>query len=266
MTGTPETTPPIAIVTGGARRIGRSVSLALAAAGYGVCIHYQRSQTDARELAERIGAMGLPVATAQAELSEPGAADHIVSVARGLGRLDLLVNNASSFDYDSAEDWTRDGFETQMATNLLAPLDLARHFHAGLRDQGTTGSIVNLLDQKLFNINPDFFSYTISKFALSDSTALLAMQLAPICRVNAVAPGLTLVSGDQSPEQFNAVHPQTPLRRGTTPDDVAQAILFLARAPAITGAVLPVDCGQRFAPSQRDVMFQDIQIRGPEDK
>lgn len=252
---------PVALVTGSGARIGKEIALALGRAGYDLAIHYRGSQTGALDTVAQLQAMGQRAMACQADLADLAALDHMMQqITAELGIPTVLVNSASLFEYDLAENWAIEGFDAHMAINLRAPLYLAQRLIAGLPDpmpEGETGSIINLLDQKLFNPNPDFFTYTLSKQGLLGATTLLAQAAAPRCRVNAVAPGLTLRSGDQTQAQFDQVHARTPLGRGANPDDIAEAVLYLLRAKSVTGVVLPVDGGQRLWSMDRDVMFLD---------
>jgi NAD(P)-dependent dehydrogenase (short-subunit alcohol dehydrogenase family) len=165
-----------------------------------------------------------------------------------------VVNNAALFDYDSAADFSSVRLDAHMHINLAAPVLLAQALHAATPD-GAQAVVINLLDQKLFNPNPDFLSYTLSKAALQCATTLLAQALAPKLRVVGIAPGISLVSGAQSEAGFAAAHAATPLGKSSTPEDIAAAVCFLAEASAITGTTLLVDGGQHLLPLQRDVMF-----------
>jgi NAD(P)-dependent dehydrogenase (short-subunit alcohol dehydrogenase family) len=166
-----------------------------------------------------------------------------------------LVNNASVFEFDEIRSLKLDNWDRMHAANLRAPILLARDFARFLPD-GVNGNIINLLDQKIENLNPDFFSYTISKMGLAAATHSLAMALAPRIRVNAVAPGLTLVSGDQSEENFQQAHTMTPLGRAGDLDDIVASILFLLNTKSVTGQTIFVDGGQRLMPLDRDVMYK----------
>ena len=248
---------PVAIVTGAAKRIGKGIALALAEQGYDIAVHYRGSAEDAEATAAEIGRHGRKAFTVAADLGNPAEIDAMMTAVRAqLGPAACLVNSASLFEYDLADTWTVEGFDRHMAVNLRAPLHLAQRLIADL-PEATVGCVINVLDQKLFNLNPDFYTYTLSKLGLKGATEMLAQAAAPHCRVNAVAPGLTLRSGDQGDAQFRAVHEMTPLGRGTTIEDITDAVLYLVRATAVTGAVLPVDCGQRLRSMDRDVMFLD---------
>lgn len=248
---------PVAIITGAGKRIGRGLALALAEDGYDIAVHYRSSESEAAATVRAVEELGRRAMTFRADLGVGGEIEAMMADIRGrLGPAECLINSASLFEYDLAESWTVQSFDRHMAVNLRAPLLLAQRMIADLPD-GVQGCVINLLDQKLFNLNPDFYTYTLSKLGLKGATELLAQAVAPKCRVNAVAPGLTLRSGDQTQEQFAEVHAMTPLGRGTSIDDIADAVRYLVRATAVTGAVLPVDCGQRLSAMDRDIMFFD---------
>jgi NAD(P)-dependent dehydrogenase (short-subunit alcohol dehydrogenase family) len=171
-----------------------------------------------------------------------------------LGPLTCIVNNASLFEYDNPTAFSPDLLATHMQANVAAPLLLAQALHAAT-PEGGQAVVINLLDQKLYNLNPDFLSYTLSKAALHTATTMLAQALAPRLRVVGVAPGITLVSGAQSEEGFLHAHRATPLQRSSTPQDIADAVVYAASARALTGTTLLVDGGQHLMPLARDVMF-----------
>ena len=244
-----------ALVTGAAQRIGRAIALGLANDGWHPVVHYHRSGDAAAETVAAIEERGGTATAIAADLSDPDAAAGLVAAAAAAtGGLGCLVNNASMFAADDIGSVSAAGFDAIMAVNLRAPVLLSRAFAEALPDSAE-GVIVNLLDQKLVNPNPDFLSYTLSKYGLSGLTTTLAMALAPRIRVCGVAPGLTLPSADQRPEQFAAVHGRTPLGRGATVDDIAGAVRYLVAADAVTGEVVLVDGGQHLVGSDRDVMF-----------
>ncbi len=262
-----------ALVTGGARRLGREIALALARDGWDIAIHYGRSAQQAWETVAAIEALGRQAVAIQADLADEASVSALFDTAcEQLGALHCLVNNASRFDPDRPESFSYRVMQQHMAPNLGAPLLLARRLHAlhsgagtagapgtagtaGTAAAGAAGVVVNVLDQKLENLNPDFLSYTLSKAALHSATQMLAMAFAPVLRVVAVSPGITLPSGDQTIEGFERAHRQTPLGRSSTPQDIASAVVFLANAPAITGVNLTVDGGQHLIALPRDVMF-----------
>ena len=174
--------------------------------------------------------------------------------AAALGPLRCLVNNASHFEPDLPATFDYASLQRHVVPNLAAPLLLTRCLHESLPDDAR-GVVVNLLDQKLDNLNPDFFSYTLGKAALLTATHLMAGSFAPKLRVVGVSPGITLISADQTPEGFEAAHRMTPLGRSSTPADIVRAVLYLADADAVTGVNLIVDGGQHLLPLPRDVMY-----------
>lgn len=245
----------VALVTGAARRIGREIALALARDGWDVAVHYATSRDEALQTVADIEQLGRRAVAVNRDLTvEAGVKSLLAECAHELGPVTCVVNSASLFEHDDAASFSSDRLVRTMRTNVAAPVLLAQ----ALRDQlpvDSRGVVINLLDQKLSNPNPDFLSYTLSKAALQEATTLLAMALAPAVRVVGVAPGLTMVSGDQTPEGFERAHTRTPLGRSSTPADIAQAVVFLAKAGAVTGTTLLVDGGQHLIPSDRDVMF-----------
>jgi NAD(P)-dependent dehydrogenase (short-subunit alcohol dehydrogenase family) len=237
--------PRAALVTGAARRIGREIALALHAAGYAVAIHAHRSRAEADALRDEIARRGGRAAVVLADLAEHGDVARLVVAAReAVGPLTLLVNNASSFERDDigALDVTR--FDRQLAVNLRAPIFLSEAFAA---QAGAGASVVNILDQRVLKPTPHFVSYTLSKSALHSATRMLAQALAPKVRVNAVAPGPTWQSARQSAEDFAKQAAAVPLARGSSPQDVAAAVVYLANAQSVTGVTLAVDGGQHLA-------------------
>ncbi len=175
-------------------------------------------------------------------------------VVQRFGRVDAVVNNAALFEHDDAASFGFAGLEKHLRGNTAAPILLAQALHAHLaeRGDGTQGAVVNLLDQKLWNQNPDFLSYTLSKAALEAATTMLALALAPQVRVAGVAPGLTLTSHLLSEARFAELHTQSPLGRSSTPQDVAAAVKFVLETPSITGTTLLVDGGQHLMRFERD--------------
>jgi hypothetical protein len=247
---------PVALVTGAARRIGRAIALDLAAHGWDVALHHRASAADAHETVHALRGAGARAEALAADLDDEAAAERLLPAAvEALGAVDLLVNNASRFELDDLDGFTYGAMERHWRANTAAPVVLARALHRHAQQRGGTGVVVNLLDQKLWNPNPDHLSYTLSKAALEAATTLLAMALAPAVRVVGVAPGVTLHSGDMDDAEFAASHRLTPLGRSSTPDDVARAVRFAAESPAITGTTILVDGGQHLQAQPRDVMF-----------
>lgn len=244
-----------ALVTGAGRRIGRAIALGLAQAGWDVAIHFRHSRADAEETAAAVRALGRRAALLECDLADEAAVRALLPRAvDALGAIGCVVNNASLFEYDSAADFSPALLAAHMQANVSAPILLAQALHAATPADGQA-VVINLLDQKLANLNPDFLSYTLSKAALHTATTMLAQALAPRVRVVGVAPGLTMLSGDQSQSGFDSAHQATPLGRSSTPQDVADAVCYLASARAITGTTLFVDGGQHLMPLPRDVMF-----------
>lgn len=245
----------VACVTGAAKRIGRAIALALAQRGWDIVVHYGQSQRQAQTTVSEIQALGRRAAALQCDLAdESDARAMLARAADMLGPISCLVNNASLFEHDNAFNFTVEMLDRHMHANLAAPILLTQALHAATPD-GAQAVAINLLDQKLFNLNPDFLSYTISKAALQAATTMLAQALAPKVRVVGIAPGITMVSGEQTEQQFAKAHSRTPLGRSSMPQDIADAVCFVAEAPAITGTTLVVDGGQHLVPLERDVMF-----------
>lgn len=255
MTAKHNSGPRVALVTGAGRRLGRAIALGMAQAGWDVAVHYRASEAEAREVVAAILALGRRAVALHCELADEAAVRELVPrTVAALGALHCVVNSASLFDYDSAADFSMAKLDAHMRANVGAPLLLAQALHAATPD-GQQAAVINLLDQKLYNLNPDFLSYTLSKAALHTATTMLAQQLAPKLRVVGVAPGLTMVSGDQTEAGFANAHQQTPLGRSSTPQDIVDAVLYAASARAVTGTTLLVDGGQHLLPLSRDVMF-----------
>lgn len=247
--------PGVALVTGAGRRIGRAIALGMAEAGWDVAVHYRHSLAEAQQVVAGIAALGRRAIALPCDLADEEAVRALLPrVAAVLGPVTCVVNNASLFDYDNAAGFTLARLQAHMASNVAAPVLLAQALHAATPD-GAQGVVINLLDQKLYNLNPDFLSYTLSKAALQTATTMLAQELAPRLRVVGIAPGITMVSGEQSEDGFAEAHTQTPLGRSSTPDDIVQAVLYAAGARALTGTTLLVDGGQHLVALPRDVMF-----------
>ncbi len=231
-----------ALVTGAARRIGRTLALAAAAEGYDVAVHFRGSREEAHATAEAVRAAGVRAVCLEADLGiESEAEDLLPRAAEALGPVTLLVNNASVFAEDRIGTVTRESWAAHLDPNLRAPVLLAQAF-AGQPD--ARGLIVNLLDQRVLKPNPLFFSYTVSKAALWAATRTLAQALAPRIRVNGIGPGPTLPSTHQRPGEFEAEAENTLLRRRAEPGEIAGALRFLINAPSVTGQMIAVDGGQ----------------------
>ncbi|HEY8972587.1 MAG TPA: SDR family oxidoreductase [Burkholderiaceae bacterium] len=255
---------PVALVTGAARRIGRVIALELAAAGFDIALHHRgadaRSSDDAEAAARELRDAGARVQLFAADFADPAATAALLpAIAGALGRVDAVVNSASRFEYDSPERFDSALLASLTRSNVAAPVELAQALAAQVRAQPAharvTPCVVNLLDQKLHNPNPDYFSYTLTKAALGHATVLLAQALAPAVRVCGVSPGITLVSGPMDEDEFAKAHKLTALGRSSTPEDIARAVRFLLESPAITGVDLAVDGGQHLVGQPRDVLF-----------
>ncbi|HET9821171.1 MAG TPA: SDR family oxidoreductase [Burkholderiaceae bacterium] len=246
-----------ALVTGAARRIGRAIALELASHGWDLALHYRASGEEAHALAEAVRAHGVHAECFGADLADEAACRGLVpAVVARMHRLDAVVNNASTFEYDDVASFSYAAMERHWRANTAPAIVLAQALSAHLKGCSELGCVVNLSDQKLWNPNPDYLSYTLSKAALEAATTLLAQALAPQLRVVGVAPGVTLVSGPAMDDAgFAAAHRMTPLERSSTPEDVAQAVRFALEARALTGTTLLVDGGQHLARQPRDVAF-----------
>jgi NAD(P)-dependent dehydrogenase (short-subunit alcohol dehydrogenase family) len=245
----------VALVTGAARRIGRTIALALAQRGWHVAVHYGRSEAEAQATVREIEMLGQRAIAIGCDLANEAAVKTLLRRATAaLGPITCVVNNASLFEFDDAAAFSVARLDAHMHANLAAPVLLAQALYEAT-PAGAQSVMINLLDQKLFNLNPDYLSYTLSKAALHSATTMLAQALAPKVRVVGIAPGITLPSGGQTADGFGQAHAATPLGRSSTPDDIAATVCFVAESPAITGTTLLVDGGQHLIPLQRDVMF-----------
>jgi NAD(P)-dependent dehydrogenase (short-subunit alcohol dehydrogenase family) len=243
----------VALVTGGARRIGAEICRALAADGHSVIIHYRNSESQAERLSTELNKVA-KAAIIQADFEDLEQTKSLLkNAAEFFGPIDILVNNASMFEYDDIQSLDSDLFNRSIATNTLAPMLLIQAF--AKQQLEVQGCIINLLDHKLQNPNPDYLSYTISKTALAGVVEPLAIGLAPAIRVNGIAPGLTLPSPHASEDAFEEMHNSTPLGRGATPRDISEAVIFLVGANAVTGQVIFVDGGERLCPRETDVLY-----------
>jgi len=246
----------VALVTGAGRRLGRAIALGLADDGWDVAIHFQHSREEAASLAEEITARGVRAAAIGCDLADVDQVSGLMAeCSRSLGPVSCLINNAALFEFDDIASLEAEKWDRHMDVNLRAPLMLARDFARQLPDS-LNGCIINMLDQKVFNLNPDFLSYTIAKVALEGATRVLALALAPRIRVCGIAPGITLTSGEQSAENFSRAHGQAPLGRSSDVDDVIGAVRYVVNAKALTGTTIQVDGGQHLWPMRRDVQFE----------
>lgn len=239
------------VITGASRRIGRAIVIQLAKAGWNIALHYKNSEQEARDLAAAIEAMGRKAVLIQADLEKPEEAQGLISqAAENLGTITGLINNASVFEPDDIATLTIGSFNRHLNTNLLAPVLMAQAFAAQIGSE--KGNIVNLIDQRVMNLRPDFQSYTLSKSALWTFTQTAAMELAPNIRVNAVAPGPTLPNSRQSETEFNRQRAAVPLETGPSDAEIASGVLFLLNSPSITGEMIMMDGGQHLPTSKAE--------------
>lgn len=232
------------------------MALELAAHGHDIAVHYRHSRAEAEALLPELHALGAQAACFGADLADEAACEGLVpAVLAHFGRLDAVVNNASLFEYDTVESFSYTTMDAHWRANTAPAIVLARALQRSLPAQSQPACVINILDQKLWNPNPDYLSYTLSKAALETCTTLLAQALAPRVRVCGVAPGITLASGPMVDAEFEQARQMTPLQRSSNPQDIAQAVRFLIGASAITGTTLLVDGGQHLSAQSRDVMF-----------
>jgi NAD(P)-dependent dehydrogenase (short-subunit alcohol dehydrogenase family) len=250
----PPALPKAALVTGGAVRLGRAICMALAESGFAVAIHCQRSLSAANELAERIQRAGGAASVLQADLgAEAQTVELIERAEHHHGPIGVLVNNASTFERDEWDDATRASWDQHLEPNLRAPFVLMQAMARSLPSTAE-GVIINMLDQRVWSLTPHFISYSVSKAALWALTQQMALALAPRIRVNGIGPGPALPSPRQTQEQFERQCASVPLRRGTTPEEVARAVLTILSLPAMTGQMIALDGGQhlQWSPARPD--------------
>ena len=239
-----------ALVTGGAKRIGRAICLMLGDAGWDVAVHFNASRNEADAVVTELKAKGRQAVALSADLTrEDQVAALIGRAQKAIGPLGCLVNNASLFERDEALTATRVSWDRHMETNLRAPFVLMQGF-ARLLPEGAEGAIVNILDERVWKLTPHFTSYTLAKAGLWTLTQTMALALAPRIRVNGVGPGPTLPSPRQSPEQFRRQIEAMPLERGASPEEIAAAVKFILSAPAMTGQMIALDGGQHLGWAQ----------------
>ncbi len=252
----PSSHTPTVLVTGAAKRLGRAMALGLAQAGWRVVVHFHQSAEQAQATVRDCAAFTPGAIGLSADLSQTNQVSQLLLAAIAqLGHVDAVVNSASMFEHDTADSFNADSLATHMHVNLTAPVLLAQALAQHLKSRAAapaSGVVVNLLDQKLWNPNPDFLSYTLSKAALEQATTLLAQALAPQIRVVGVAPGLTLNSHLLSQADFEVLHKLSPLGQSSTVEDVVSAVVFACTNRSLTGTTLLVDGGQHLTRFQRD--------------
>ena len=242
--------PKVALVTGAAKRIGRALALGLAADGWAVALHYRTSKDEADSAVSAIVDAGGRAVALPADLRVEAEVQTLVPrAAAAFGPVGCLINNASLFENDTAASADRASWDAHLETNLRAPLVLIQSFAAALPAEAA-GAVINMIDQRVWNLTPYFLSYTVSKGGLWTLTQTLALSLAPRIRVNAIGPGPTLPSARQNDEQFSRQCESTPLRHGTTPEEILDAARFILAAPAMTGQMIALDGGQHLGWAQ----------------
>lgn len=239
-----DTLPRAALVTGGAKRIGRGISLALAEAGFDIALHFQTSFADAEATAADIRALGRSCVVLRAALGIEAEVRRLVPEAvAALGPLGVLVNNASTFERDEWDNASRASWDQHLEPNLRAPFVLMQDFAKALPAKAQ-GLVVNILDERVWSLTPHFVSYTVSKAALWTLTQTMALALAPRIRVNGIGPGPTVPSPRQTEAQFAAQCASVPLRHGSSPEEIGRAVLAMLQMPSMTGQMLALDGGQ----------------------
>lgn len=253
-----------ALVTGAGRRLGRAMALCLAEQGHDVVIHYSSSKTDAEETAEAARAFGVKAETVQADLLDRDQVAGLIAKAVDLigGPLRILVNNASIFEYDNIQSATYESWDRHIGSNLEAPYflmqDFAKQIGADARDTAgevvATACVVNMIDQRVRKLTPEFSTYTIAKMGLWALTRTAAQGLAPKIRVNAIGPGPTMIGERQSSAHFSKQRANTILERGSNPEDIVAALKFILASQGLTGQLLCLDGGQHLGWKTPDVL------------
>lgn len=236
--------PKTALVTGAAARIGRTIALHLAGNGWKVGVHYRSSEKEALAVVDEIRKAGGEAAPVRADLAvESETLALMPLVQRMLGTVGCLVNNASAFERDELHDMTRAGWDAHMETNLRAPALLMQQMAERL-PENRQGAVINILDQRVWNLTPHFVSYTLSKSGLWTLTQTMAMAMAPAIRVNAIGPGPVLPSKRQTQADFDRQVAALPLRRASTPEEIAATVTYILATPSMTGQMIALDGGQ----------------------
>ena len=249
------------IITGGGKRLGSMIAEMFASQGWQIFLHYNNSENEAQNLKKKILREGGKVELIKKELHDNNSVKEIIDFAmqksfQDKNNLDyfVLINNASAFLYDTGLELSEEKLKTHLKANFIIPTLLIKEF-AVQSENTLNSSVVNILDSKLFGLNPDHYSYTLSKYALLGLTKIAALSYAPKIRVNAVAPGLTLPNPEQSLAEFNRVHKLNPLRQGSTPEEIFIAINLLITSKSITGETIVIDGGSHLQPQSRDAKF-----------
>ena len=242
------------LITGASKRIGAALATNLASDGWHVIIHCNENRLLADKLCEKILKNGSIAEVLQGDLSNPDDCKNLIQNASVGQSLSALINNASLFVYDEIQNFSFQTLQNHMAVNVAAPAILTSEFAKNL-ENGKTGCVINILDSKLFGLNPDYFSYTLSKAALQNFGILAAQAYAPKLRVNAIAPGITLPSGSQTEEEFRISHQRNLLRKGADTEDIVASARLMLSTPSMTGEIIILDGGAHLQPLPRDVAF-----------
>ena len=253
------------LITGAGRRIGATIAEHLGKAGWHVFVHYHASAEAADGLVGRIRAQGGSAEAIEADLRDTVAADALIGrcAANSKHELRALINNAAAFQYDEPKAFDPKLFDALVRVNLMAPVILAERFADHAAARGIKGCVINMLDQKLWNPNTDYYSYTLTKHALWGATELMAKAYAPNVRVCAIAPGISLPSGDQTDGEFTEASRMNLTGIPVALGDIARTAEFILSTPSINGEIIFVDAGQHLVPSKRDVMFVVRERGGP---
>ena len=244
------------IITGGATRVGAAIAKSLAGFEVFITVHYNKSKKLADKLKKELENLGSNVFLIKADLNNSFQVQRLIKNAFNKMRgLDCLINNASVFEYDDISNFEKNKWDLHMSVNGKSQLILINSLMNQL-SENNEGSIVNISDQKIASPNPDYLSYTASRFAMMGMTNALALGLAPRARINSVAPGHTLASPDQTDSGLIKAQKQSPLGRGPTPDEIAESVTFLMNNKSITGQTIFVDCGERLLSRKRDIVFE----------
>lgn len=249
--------PKSVLITGASMRVGRHLAIDMARRGWVVHLHYRSSQDEAEQTASIIKKNGGRCFLHQADLSDPVAAETLIQSLPVHEGVMAIIHNASLFDLDDAETVSAEKINKHMAVNMTAPAVMTKAFAKMIKPHfpKTKGSVINITDAKLSGLNPDYFSYTLSKIALDGLTNLAAQAYAPHVRVNAIAPGIILRSGDQTDEEYEIAHRLNPLGQGAMLEDISRAAIMILDTLAMTGHTITIDGGLHLNPPQRDVAF-----------
>ena len=251
-----------ALVTGAGKRIGAAIARHLGAKWWHVFVHYNHSQPEAEDVAADIRAQGGAATAIGAALGNLEETAALAARCDAICPLGMLVNNASCFDYDTAATATAAELENAMRVNLFSPALLSQALYKGVEARGEEGLIINLADNKVFALNPDYFSYTLSKIGLQGMMQMHAMSFAPRVRVAGIAPGITLISGLQTEAEFQRTHDNNPMRHGCTPEQILNAVDFIMASPSFHGQTIVIDGGQVLQRLPRDIVLLD-KLRAP---